>query len=40
MKEKETKREWKEPEITVLSVNEKTEGGVDMVTYDGDFFDS
>ncbi|MDP4124825.1 MAG: hypothetical protein Q8917_17245 [Bacillota bacterium] len=27
MKEKETKKEWKDPEITVLSVNEDTKGG-------------
>lgn len=28
MKEKETKEEWKDPDITVLSINEDTEGGI------------
>ncbi|MDP4124823.1 MAG: hypothetical protein Q8917_17235 [Bacillota bacterium] len=34
MKEKETKKEWKDPEITVLSVNEVTENSPTQNNYD------
>ncbi len=40
MKENGIKKEWKDPEITVLSVNENTESGSGGSNLDGDYENS